>query len=134
MQTIPQLPAKDLDDTIDFYLKLGFSLGRKYEEPTPYLIMFYKKAEIHFWPDKELVPASSNFSCYIRFEDKNEFDDIFERWSEAGLPGADIPRLTGKELRPWGMYEFYLVDLNGNLISCGIDGALYGLLNPAVNC
>lgn len=121
MKSIPQLPALDLDKTRIFYEALGFSCGRQFLEPTPYLIMVFGEIELHFWLHKVLVAESSNASCYIRFDDEVAFQKIFDRWQKEGLASKGIPRLTEIEVRPWGMKEFYLIDLNGNLINCGIE-------------
>ena len=124
MQIIPQFPSRDIQKTKAFYEAHSFECDLLIEEPEPYLIMTlvmsFGEIEIHFWQHVELIPEKSIASCYIRFDLENQYDEAFKIFEKANLPNTGIPRLTPPEARPWGMREFYLVDLDGNLVKFGI--------------
>ena len=120
MQAIPMFPSSDTGRTKAFYEALGFECDLHMEGDNPYLIMVREELELHFWSYPELEPAQSIISCYVRFDLETEFNETFELFSKASLPATGIPRLSAPEVQPWGMKEFYLVDLDGNLVKCGI--------------
>ncbi|WP_417795353.1 hypothetical protein [Terasakiella pusilla] len=67
--------------------------------------------ELHFWlsDDKGLPPVSS---CYIRGGQIAALHDEYA--------SKDVPNLSRFEERPWGMKEFYVHDLDGNLLRFGM--------------
>jgi catechol 2,3-dioxygenase-like lactoylglutathione lyase family enzyme len=113
---IPILPARSLDATLAFYTRLGFAVGFRQDEPSPYAIIGRGSVELHFFGFADLRPEDSYAGCYLRV---NDVDTLHHDWSALGLPGAGIPRLTAVSDKPWGMREFALVDPNGNLVRVG---------------
>ena len=99
---------------MEFYKRLGFDA--KVFEAEGYVILTRGDLEIHFFNFPDLVPAKSYSGCYVRVADADEMHRAF---SAAGLALKGIPRLTPVENKPWGMREFALVDLDGNLLRVG---------------
>jgi catechol 2,3-dioxygenase-like lactoylglutathione lyase family enzyme len=113
---IPVLPAQSLDATLAFYARLGFAVGYRQDQPSPYAIIGRGPVELHFFGHPTLRPAESYAGCYLRVTD---VDKVHRDWGALGLPAEGIPRLTAVRDEPWGMREFALVDPNGNLIRVG---------------
>lgn len=116
LTAIPILPCRDLDETLSFYVSLGFVLEFEQIEPDVYAILRLEDAEIHFFGHPALDPAASIAGCYLRVSDA---DGVYGWWSPLGLPSQGIPRLDPIADRPWGMREFALIDPNGNLVRVG---------------
>ncbi len=107
--TIPVLPSLNLDETIAFYLRLGFKVWSRHEGD--YAILARESHEIHFFLMDNLVPSASFFGCYWRVEDA---ESLYKEFVAAG-----IPKVHPMEEKPWGMKEFALIDPHGNLIRIG---------------
>jgi len=111
---IPILPSRSLSDTLSFFRRLGFE--GEIHTHGDYAIIRRGTAELHFFTHRELVPAESCAMCYIRVSDA---EDIHRAFASAELPRRGIPRMDALEDKPWGMREFAIVDLDGNLIRIG---------------
>jgi len=107
--TIPVLPSLDLDETINFYAKLGFKVWSQHDGD--YAIIASESREIHFFLMGNLVPSDSFFGCYWRVDDAV---GLYNQYAAAGL--ADLHPIEDK---PWGMKEFAIIDPHGNLIRIG---------------
>ena len=81
-----------------------------------YAILRLNSIELHFFKHETLEPADSFAGCYIRVTDA---DGIYKIFAEAELPRAGIPRIDALEDKPWGLREFAVVDLDGNLLRVG---------------
>ncbi|MCL4115763.1 UNVERIFIED_CONTAM: hypothetical protein GTU68_056443 [Idotea baltica] len=114
---IPILPCKSIDETVAFYKAFGFE-AKIWGAPNHYAILTRETVELHFFQHLDLDPASSFAGCYIRVLN---VDDIHRAFSCANLNQTGIPRMVKVEDKPWGMREFAIVDLNGNLIRIGQD-------------
>ena len=112
---IPILPSRSVSDTVAFYKRLGFE-GGAHEFDSGYGILRRGPVEIHFFTHKELVPAESSAGCYIRVTDVESF---YQSCLSSQLPRAGIPRMDTLEDKPWGLREFAILDLDGNLIRIG---------------
>ena len=112
---IPTLPCRSVSATVAFYKGLGFD-GGAHESNSEYAILRRGAIELHFFTHKELVPAHSSAGCYIRVLD---VEDIFRSFSHSQLPRKGIPRMDALEDKPWGLREFAIVDLHGNLLRIG---------------
>lgn len=115
---IPILPSRDLQETLEFYARLGFENRGPPPEESSYLIIGRGGVELHFLGAPETNPFTTGASCYIRTVDA---DALFEEWRQAAA--VDDPA-TGSRLVPprdteQGMREFALVDPSGNLIRVG---------------
>ncbi|NJP12190.1 MAG: VOC family protein [Leptolyngbyaceae cyanobacterium RU_5_1] len=114
--SIPILPALDLQDTIEFYVRLGFQNDTDPAHREYYAILRRGEIELHFFPMPELIPAESYAGCYLRVSNVNE---LFQEFAAQSLPKSGIPRLGCLENKSWGMREFAIVDSSGNLLRIG---------------
>lgn len=112
---IPILPCKSVEETVAFYKPLGFN-AKIWGAPHHYAILTRGTVEIHFFTHADLDPATSSAGCYVRVLD---VDQIHCELAIAKLGNSGIPRMDEVENKPWGMREFAIVDLNGNLIRIG---------------
>ncbi len=112
---IPILPSRSVSDTLAFFKRLGFD-GKICGDGDSYAILTRGTLEIHFFTHRELRPAESWAGCYFRVLD---VEKIYRAFTMAELPRKGIPRLDVLEDKPWGMREFAVVDLDGNLLRIG---------------
>jgi catechol 2,3-dioxygenase-like lactoylglutathione lyase family enzyme len=113
--SIPVLPCRSVSATVAFYKRLGFE-GGAHEDNGDYAILQRGAVELHFFTHKTLVPADSFAGCYIRVMD---VESIYSAFLGCALPGSGIPRMDALENKPWGLREFAIVDLDGNLLRIG---------------
>ena len=108
-QAVPVLASLDIALTMEFYKqKLGF-ISRYQDEG--YGVARRGEIDIHFWKcDDKIFPE--NTSCYIYV---NDIDEFYTEMQETGVvhPNASL------EDQPWGMREFAIIDLDGNLLRFG---------------
>lgn len=112
---IPILPCRSVSATVAFYKRLGFE-GDAHESNSEYAILQRGAIELHFFTHKELIPAESSASCYIRVLD---VESIYRSFLLIQLPRTGIPRMDTLENKPWGLREFAIIDLDGNLLRIG---------------
>ena len=113
-KSIPVLPSRSLQRTIQFYEKLGFC-GELLAADT-YAILTRGDLELHFFPHPALKPPDCYAGAYMRVMD---VDALHAAFTPADLPAAGIPRMERVENKPWGMREFALIDEDGNLVKFG---------------
>jgi catechol 2,3-dioxygenase-like lactoylglutathione lyase family enzyme len=116
---VPIVPSRDLTETRTFYERLGFRMmGGVYDG---YMLMIREAAEIHFFLKPGVDPLTSDFSCYLRVDSA---DELYEEWAALRIPhdAATGSRLLAPVDTDYGMREFALVDLNGNLLRIGSGG------------
>jgi catechol 2,3-dioxygenase-like lactoylglutathione lyase family enzyme len=109
-QVIPILPARDLDETLAFYARLGFALKRRYAHHR-YAIVLRGASELHFSEHGHADPGHSHAGFYLRVSDARA---VHEEWRAGGAEG-----LSAVEDKPWRMREFSVVDPSGNLLRIG---------------
>ena len=112
---IPILPSRSVRATTEFYRLLGFE-GGPHEFDSGYAILRRGAVELHFFTHRELIPAKSSASCYIRV---NDVESFYKSCLPSQLPSTGIPRMDALEDKPWGLREFALVDPDGNLVRIG---------------
>lgn len=109
LQAAPTLASLNTTETVHFYEeKMGF---RRTYFDEGYLIVVRDDIQIHFWKcDDKIHPE--NTSCYVYV---SGVDDLYKE-----LQAAGIVHPNGKlEDKPWGMREFAILDVHGNLIRFG---------------
>lgn len=111
----PIFPAKDLEETRQFYEAIGFETRSVFPDHG-YLIMGRDGSEIHFWHAPEIDPATSSHAGYLRMPD---VDVLSEHIKTLDLPSEGIPRFGPAHDTSWGMRETIWVDPNGTLIRAG---------------
>lgn len=112
---IPILPCRSVSATTEFYRQLGFEGGAHGFDPD-YAILKRGTIELHFFVHAELDPDGSSAGCYIRVSD---VQSLYEASLASGLPSFGRPRMHPLEDKPWGLKEFAVVDLDGNLLRIG---------------
>lgn len=112
---IPVLPSRSIATTVGFYKALGFEGGPHPYNPD-YAILQRGAVEIHFFAHPGLVPADSFAGCYLRVQD---VDGVYRAFAASALPATGIPRMDRLENKPWGLREFAVVDVDGNLVRIG---------------
>lgn len=112
---IPILPCRSVSATTTFYRRLGFE-GGAHGFDQDYAIFKRGTIELHFFAHAELDPDVSWAGCYIRV---NDVQSLYEASLASGLPTSGIPRMHPLEDKPWGLKEFAVVDLDGNLLRIG---------------
>ena len=109
---IPTLPARDMDETLAYYDRLGFRLRNRFNEfGGDYAIVVRGDLELHFFGHAGIDPRESYGGCYLRVMD---VDALF-----AELQGNGVECLSTLEDKPWGLREFAIVDPSGNLLRIG---------------
>ena len=114
----PILASRDLEETRQFYQRLGFTSWWGGKAPWEYEIVSRGNLVVHFFQESALAPDSNETSCYWRVVDA---DQLHAEFSALQLPVRGIPRLTAPADQPWGMREFTIVDPSGNLLRIGHD-------------
>jgi uncharacterized glyoxalase superfamily protein PhnB len=108
---VPKLPFIEKQETVDYYVRLGFSLQSDYGD---YVIMKRDNAELHFFSYPELEPTKSDFMIYLRVDqDIEEMYRQFQDVDTAIHPNGEL------EEKPWGQKEFAMLDPNGTLLTFG---------------
>ncbi|MEC3880910.1 bleomycin resistance protein [Parapedobacter sp. 10938] len=108
----PKLPMRDKIATRSFYIdKLGFQEfgGADFEG---YLMVEKDDIEIHFFEFKDLDPKENYGQVYIRTDDINK---LYKLFSARGLIHPNGPL----EKKPWGLWEFSMLDPDHNLLTFG---------------
>jgi catechol 2,3-dioxygenase-like lactoylglutathione lyase family enzyme len=107
LSAAPILPARDLDEAVAFYGRLGFRATGRYRD---YALLRRDSAELHLWlcADRHIA---ENTACYLRV------DDLAALHRELAAAGLD--RVTAPHPKPWGMREFEVWDPSGNLLRFG---------------
>lgn len=106
LSTIPVLASLDVSQSLAFYeSELGFT--RRHEEPD-FGIVQRDDVEIHFWKcdDRSIAELTS---CRIRV---SGIEELYKGWQ-----GEDFIHPNARlAVKPWGLTEFGIIDLYGNLI------------------
>ncbi|MFH6787397.1 hypothetical protein [Methylobacterium sp. MA0201] len=114
-RTTPNLPSQDLLATSAFYAPFGFT--ERFHSEGWLILARDRDLVLEFFPWPAVDPVTSIASCCVRVADADALHQDF-RAARADLPATGIPRLTAPETKPWGLREFALVDLDGNLLRC----------------
>ncbi|MFT7474759.1 MAG: catechol 2,3-dioxygenase-like lactoylglutathione lyase family enzyme [Verrucomicrobiales bacterium] len=121
---IPILPSSDFDATTAFYVLLGFTEIDRFGDH--YLLLEHTIGmELHFYCAGKVKPKSNDHAAYIRFETDDEANALHTRWNGiTNTPGfarvaGKVGRLTSISYTDYGLREFALLDLDGNLLRIG---------------
>lgn len=107
---IPKLPFIDKQQTIDFYMKLGFAVAADYED---YVVMRSDHTELHFFSFPALQPVKSDFMIYLRVKN---IEMLYTGLQEKNISIHPNGKLESK---PWKQKEFSILDPNGTLLTFG---------------
>jgi catechol 2,3-dioxygenase-like lactoylglutathione lyase family enzyme len=108
LRGIPVLASLNMDETVAFYTRLGFTVLSRYDA---YLIIRRDAVTLHFWACTDRHIAE-NTSCYV---DVTGVDALYAQYEPHGVihPNGKLAD------QPWGMREFSILDVHGNLIRFG---------------
>jgi len=115
---VPILPSRDLRETLDFYVRLGFEPAGAAPETYGYLILRRGSIELHFFDAPDVDPLATSSMCYLHVPDA---DALHAEWVGIGVAhdASTGSRLTAPDETPYGMREFALVDKSANLLRVG---------------
>ncbi len=103
---IPKLASLDIERTVAFFERLRFRRIGAYPD---YAIIVRDGVQLHFWLCNDpRVPKET--ACRIEVEG---IDDLFAEFEAQGV----IHPNGGLEDKPWGVREFSMLDVDGNLVT-----------------
>lgn len=108
-KSIPQLPSLNLLRSKEFYEKnLGFKTLKQYDD----IFLLEKDGfELHLWLcDDPSIPQNSSVYYHV-----DSIDLLYADYNQKGIVHKNAHLMD----KPWGMREFYVLDLDGNLLKFG---------------
>ena len=108
---VPTLPMRDPKATRAFYEKLGFICAHEHPPPDTFLYMIRSGIHLQFFEAPGIDGSIRDHTCFLYVDDLEE--------SYRQFAAAKVGRLMPIEMKPWGMQEFVLIDLNGNTLRVG---------------
>ena len=105
---VPIIPARDVEASAAFYRdRLAFSIVHTERE---YGIVERDRVQIHFWGPSGIAPEHSDTMYRVEVEG---IDDLYEHCGRERIVHPNAPL----EPKPWGMREFAITDVDGNLVT-----------------
>lgn len=116
-RTYPVLPCADLDDALEFYTALGFTVSFHQRRPYPCAVVELDDIAIHLFAMDGSDPATSYGSAIITVAEPGERHEAFkaglrERFGKVLIKG--IPRLLSPRRKAGTATGFSVVDVGGN--------------------
>ena len=108
---VPTLPMRNSTETRAFYEALGFICAHEVDPPDSFLFMMNDGIQIQFFEAPFVDGTIRDHTCTIYVDD---IEGMYARFKRAG-----VGKLMPIENKPWGMPEFVLVDINGNILRVG---------------
>jgi hypothetical protein len=122
---IPIFPSSDLAATAAFYTYIGFHETGRFGDHYLTLVHDDNGMELHFYGAGKVKPKANDHAAYVRFDTADEATALHTRWSGiTNSPGfsrvaGKIGRLVKITDTDYGLREFALLDLDGNLLRIG---------------
>ncbi len=117
--TIPMLPCKSIDETLEFYTALGFEITYQ-QRPNTYGCVKYEEINLHFFTLKGYEPKDSYSTCFVLVPELAVLHEAFckaLRSRYGKLPVAGIPRISKLNKSNWDKQKrFNIIDPGGNWI------------------
>jgi len=115
---VPEIPVKDVDKAAAYYEhKLGFSVDWGGEEGG---IAGVSKGHCRMFLTNDAFRARYEISgpvlIWLNLDSKEEVDALYEQWRTTQTTVVSPP-----ESKPWGLHEFTVADLDGNLLRVFYD-------------
>lgn len=112
-RTVPNLPSRDFDATIEFYGGFGFEQDYRDEG---WLILRRGELSLEFFPFADLDPARSSFMCSLRVDD---VDELYRSITSAGVVEKTVgfPRVHPVVTQPSGLRIGNLIDIDGTQVN-----------------
>ena len=102
---------RDVAETRAFYEKLGFVCAHQSPAPDGFLFMIRGGIRVEFFEAPGIDGSLRDHTCHLYV------DDIEASWHS--FAAAKVGKLLPIEKKPWGMPEFVLIDVNGNMLRVG---------------
>lgn len=118
-RVVPILPCRELDEIVDFYKALGFSVTYRQQRPNPYLCVKRGGFDLHFSGITGFDPETSIGSALLVTDDTGSLFDSFAaglKQAFGRLPITGIPRITRPRRKQGMAAGFTVVDPAGNWI------------------
>ena len=117
---VPEIPVKDVDKAVAYYeSKLGFSVDWGGEEGG---IAGVSKGHCRLFLTngafREQYGNSGPVLIWLNLNSKEEVNELYDLWS-----GSQAKIVSQPESKPWGLHEFTVADLDGNLFRVFYDFA-----------
>ena len=117
---IPEVPVTDIDDALAYYRDcLGFSIDWSSRQFG--LAGISKEGCRLFLADREYRKDFGNHApilLWLNLESKAAVDDLYQTWATLKARLKSAP-----ESKPWGLHEFTVEDIDGNLFRVFYDFA-----------
>lgn len=116
-RTYPNLPSKDIDESVAFYKALGFTQTYRQLRPNPYAVVALEDIHIHLFGMEGFKPEDSYGSVIIAVPDPDALYHAFAAGLRAAfgkLPAAGIPRILRPRKKYGTVRGFSVVDPGGN--------------------
>jgi catechol 2,3-dioxygenase-like lactoylglutathione lyase family enzyme len=118
--TIPALPCASINDTVAFYVALGFEITYQQTRPNNYACVKHGAIDLHFFSMKGYEPANSYSTCLVMIDDADTVYQGFAaglRQHYGKLPVVGIPRISRpNNNNAAGDRRFNVIDPGGNYI------------------
>ncbi len=108
---VPTLPMRNSAETRAFYEKLGFICAHEQEGPDSFLFMMRNGIQIQFFEAPGIDGTIRDHTCYLYVDDLEGAHRAFA--------AGGVGKLMPIEQKPWGVPEFVLIDINGNMLRVG---------------
>ncbi len=116
-RTYPCLPCAELDESISFYMALGFNPTYRQTRPNPYAVVALEEIHIHLFGMEGFKPAESYGNVIVVVPDPESLYHTFAarlREKYGKLPIAGLPRILRPRKKYGTISGFSLVDPGGN--------------------
>lgn len=116
-RTYPCLPCRELDESIDFYISLGFRKTYRQLRPNPYAVVALEDIHIHLFGMDGFNPEDSYATVIVVVPDPDELYRDFAaklRATYGKLPVKGFPRITRPRKKFGTVSGFSLIDPGGN--------------------
>ena len=115
---VPEIPVTDVDKATEYYeSKLGFSVDWGDEEGG---IAGISKGQCRLFLTngafREQLGNLRPVLIWLNLDSNEEVDELHEQWKTSQAKIVSPP-----ESKPWGLYEFMVADLDGNLLRVFYD-------------
>lgn len=115
--TIPSLPCKEIEETLEFWQMLGYIVTYKMTRPYQYGVVERGGYELHFGRVKGMEASDNLYNgCLVMVSDvKAVYLEFRQRMKDTWgrIPHSGIPRIS--KMRPQAM-RFTVTDVSGNCI------------------
>jgi hypothetical protein len=108
---VPTLPMRDAKATRAFYEKLGFICAHEQMPPDSFLFLIRGGIQLQFFEAPGIDGEIRDHTCYIYVDDLEG--------THRSFAAAEVGKLMPIEMKPWGVPEFVLIDINGNMLRVG---------------